>query len=273
MSCFDEYNQLIYGETIGWLGENRVVKELTREEFQILLSLLTHWKTRLRWSAADRLGKLGDERAVEALIKALQDTYWLVRLHAAKALGRIGDPIAIEPLAELLGDECPYVRRRVVISLAQLNIDGSVLITEALISGLSDTDKVVRAYAAMGLSDSASFPVIAAVAAAVRDRDENVSWRAIEALQRIGAPAVKALVELLECPDSEVRYRAVKALGEMGAKQAVKPLKKTLDDPIERVSWRAKLALQQIGHRALWKKSPSIAMRFQNWWQRLWGCG
>ena len=260
MSCFNEYNRLIFGETIGWLGEKRVVKELTREEYQILLSLLTHRKTRLRWSAAERLGKLGNGHAVEALIKALQDTHWLVRLHAAKALGRIGDPIAIEPLVKMMGDECPYVRRCVVISLVQLNGGGNMRITEVLISGLTDSDKVVRASAAWGLGDTASQPAVTAVAAVVSDCDSNVSWRAIEALQRIGTPAVKTLIELLDCPDSEVRYRAVKTLGEVGAQLAVKPLKKMLDDPIEKVSWRAKLALQQIERRASWEKSTSRVM-------------
>jgi HEAT repeat protein len=273
MSRFDEYNRLIYGETIGWLGKKRVVKELTREEYRILLSLLAHWKTRLRWSAADRLGKLGNGRAVEALIKALQDTHWLVRLHAAKALGRIGESIAIEPLVEIMGDECPFVRRRVVTALAQLNSGRSMQITKALISGLSDSDKGVRARAAWGLGDTVSLPAVAAIATAVCDRDTNVSWRAIQALQRIGIPAVKALIELLACPDSEVRYRAVKTLGEMGAQQAVKPLKKMLDDPSEKVRWRAKMALQQIERHAAWRKPPSKAMQFWHWWQRLWGRG
>ena len=103
MSHIEEYNRLIYGETIGWLDRKRFVKELTHKEYQVLLSLLTHRKSRLRWSAADRLGKLGDSRAVEPLIKTLQDTHWLVRLHAAKALGRIGEPIAIEKLNKDIG--------------------------------------------------------------------------------------------------------------------------------------------------------------------------
>jgi HEAT repeat protein len=60
--------------------------------------LLTHEKTPLRWQAADKLGKIGDARAVEPLVNTLMDENWLVRLHAVKALGRIGSPIVIEPL-------------------------------------------------------------------------------------------------------------------------------------------------------------------------------
>ena len=88
MGRFHEYNRLIYGELFEYIDGRLVTKELTDEEYDVLLSLLTHWKVLLRWSAADQLGKIGDPRATEPLIAALKDSHWLVRLHAAKALGR-----------------------------------------------------------------------------------------------------------------------------------------------------------------------------------------
>jgi len=50
------------------------------------------------------LGKIGDERAVEALIKALDDDDPNLRASAASALGEIRDIRALEPLTEALGD-------------------------------------------------------------------------------------------------------------------------------------------------------------------------
>jgi HEAT repeat protein len=120
MERFREYNKLIYGETLGWRNGKRLVKDLTPAEYDMLLSLLTHWKTRLRWSTADRLGKITDHQAVEPLISALRDSHWLVRLHAAKALGRIGNATAVRPLIDAIADECPYVRRRIVTALGTL---------------------------------------------------------------------------------------------------------------------------------------------------------
>jgi hypothetical protein len=73
MNRFDEYNQLLQGETVGWINGCRIIKQPTLDEYELLLSLLTHEKTRLRWQAADKLGKIGDERAAEPLVNTLMD--------------------------------------------------------------------------------------------------------------------------------------------------------------------------------------------------------
>jgi HEAT repeat protein len=52
----------------------------------------------VRGRAALMLGKLGDLRAVEPLIRALDAPGYQTPLHAAQSLGRLGDPRAIEPL-------------------------------------------------------------------------------------------------------------------------------------------------------------------------------
>ncbi len=249
MSRFKEYNLLFKGQTIGWVCGRRIVKELTHEEFRVLRSLLTHRKARLRWSAADRLGKLGHTQAVESLIKALHDDHWLVRLHAAKALGRIGDQIAIEPLIAIMNDECPYVRRRVVSALARLSMIMNMQIAEVLVSALGDSDKKVRARAAWELRDTVSPSAIAAIVAAVRDPEATVSWHSVDALQKIGTLATNGLLRLLDDPDSDVRYRVIKTLGRIGDQRAVEPLKKMLDDPNEEVRFRANFALRQLGHQ------------------------
>lgn len=256
MKNFQEYNRLLYGETIAWLNGNRVIKELAVEEYDVLLFLLTYPKARLRWSAASRLGKLKNDRGTESLIRALQDKDWLVRLHAAKALGNIGNPTAIEPLIASMNDECAYVRRRVVSALARMKNHGSIQLTESLISALGDSDSQVRSSAAWSLREYVSFSSLTALGEAVRDPNKNVSWRAIEALQSIGVPAVKTLAKLLEYPDSETRYRAAKALGNIGNQQAIRILEDRLNDPNEKVSGRVNLALRQI--------------KFQQWWNTLW---
>jgi hypothetical protein len=73
-----------------------------------------------RIAAAVGLGRLGDERAVPALIKALADRSAVVRGVAASALGHLGDVRAIEPLARLENDPSESVRSRVRDALAIL---------------------------------------------------------------------------------------------------------------------------------------------------------
>jgi HEAT repeat protein len=52
----------------------------------------------VRGRAALMLGKMGDTRAVDPLIRALYAPGFQTPLYAAEALGRLGDPRAIEPL-------------------------------------------------------------------------------------------------------------------------------------------------------------------------------
>ena len=55
----------------------------------------------VRGRAALMLGKLGDQRAVDPLIRALHGPGYQTPLHAAQALGLLGDERAIEPLLAL----------------------------------------------------------------------------------------------------------------------------------------------------------------------------
>jgi HEAT repeat protein len=55
-----------------------------------------------RSHSAEALGNLNDQRAVAALIAALQDPYRLTRSYAARALGKLGDAQAIDPLLKLM---------------------------------------------------------------------------------------------------------------------------------------------------------------------------
>ena len=70
--------------------------------FNHFLTLLKDEDPSSRWKAAEALARMGDERAVEALILALSDEDWRVRQKAAWALGRIGDPLALVPLRHAL---------------------------------------------------------------------------------------------------------------------------------------------------------------------------
>jgi len=75
---------------------------------------------------------------------------------------------------------------------------------------------------------------------------------AAEALGRIGAAAVPALVESLQSPDATVRLKAVEVLGRMGAdaKDAVPHLVRLLDDPDLDVRKAAARTLGRIGPAA-----------------------
>ncbi len=58
----------------------------------------------VRGRAAQMLGKMRDPRAVDSLINALDASGYQTPIHAAQALGRIGDKRAIAPL-QFVADE------------------------------------------------------------------------------------------------------------------------------------------------------------------------
>ena len=69
-----------------------------------LIRALEYGDSITRYDAALALGKIGDRRAVEPLIKSLGDINTKVRQAAASALGKIGDRRAVAPLITVLED-------------------------------------------------------------------------------------------------------------------------------------------------------------------------
>jgi hypothetical protein len=74
----------------------------------------------VRRDAARALGQIGDSRAVEPLIAALNDADSNPRTAAAQALGTIGDVHAVEPLRAVLYDQNERVRQAAAWSLDKL---------------------------------------------------------------------------------------------------------------------------------------------------------
>ena len=73
-----------------------------------------------RWKAAESLGRLGDNRAVDPLILSLNDEDWRVRQKAAWALGKIGDPRALVPLRRAMMHETEGVKEIINESLDEI---------------------------------------------------------------------------------------------------------------------------------------------------------
>ena len=79
-----------------------------------LIEYLEAKKSGVRGSAADALGMIGSEQAVDPLILALSTAKEsVVRRNAASALGIIADNRAVEPLKEALQDEGEFAGEKV----------------------------------------------------------------------------------------------------------------------------------------------------------------
>jgi hypothetical protein len=74
----------------------------------------------IRWTAAESLGRLEDNAAVEPLINTLWDDDARVRMKAAWALGQIGDPRALMPLQQLYRMENENVKEIIEKAINEL---------------------------------------------------------------------------------------------------------------------------------------------------------
>jgi HEAT repeat protein len=186
------------------------------------------------------LGKIGDQRAVEPLIKMLGDSV-SVRNAACHALGKIGAKRADEPLIKMLRGEYDYVYISGWDDWHAVN---------PWFKKLSSSDVREAACEALGkLKDKRAVePLIETLG----DKDEYVRERACEALGKLkDKRAVEPLIETLGDKDEYVRERACETLGQLGDKRAVEPLRSLAEnDKVPGVRKAAETALKRLENRS-----------------------
>ncbi len=107
--------------------------------------LLQSNDTNVRGNATSALGMIGNARAVEVLIAAINDLNSRVRGRAASALGMIGDARAVEHLIAALDDQKRYVRWRAASALVEIS---DQTLAEGLSKALQHKDSFTRRKAA-----------------------------------------------------------------------------------------------------------------------------
>ena len=258
----DPFQRPLDKDDIGRMRADRLVRPLReKRDVGALLELLGHEDRYVRESAARGLGRLGDKRAIEALVTALMDGQYRVSraaanalkdidrkwaataaarkavpaliasvrasnfngpLHVVKALGAIGDARAVEPLVGALSCRGAAVRETAARALAQIDPKWRALPTAR---------KAVPQYAA-----------------ALKDKARGKRLPAALALGFIAdARAVEPLIAALKDGDSSLRREAARALGNIGDARAMEPLIAVLADREYKARYAAAGALGRIG--------------------------
>jgi HEAT repeat protein len=257
------------------------------EELNRQLQFLEHKNKDIREKAAIALGKLGDRRAVEPLIRALstaKDTspgaiaVEDLRYYAAKALGMIGDARATEPLITLrreddlfagiaagkalcglehaavpillgyISDKKRDVREAVIDALGKIG-DDSVI--KPLVKARNDADDMTRLVIdlALGrLGDSRALePLMNALWA-------HSMWRKDEVVEVLGilgdAEAVPALIRMLNYHEDGIGIKAAWSLGELEDERAIEPLRALVKEGRPGVGKAAAEVLEALGWNA-----------------------
>jgi hypothetical protein len=154
----------------------------------------------LRGNASDRqrtaiaLGHSKNARAVEPLVKALNDEDDFVRNFAAKALGDLGDGRAFEPLVKAMTDRNLLVRRSAVLALGGL---GDPRAFEPLVKVLEGEDFMLQRSAAKALGELKDARAVDALLGVLASNDSYVRDGAVVALTQIGSPSIPKLVSRL----------------------------------------------------------------------------
>jgi HEAT repeat protein len=196
--------------------------------------------------AAEYLGTMGDEAALEPLIVALGDENPELRQRAAMALGELGSSRAVPALIRVLNDRDRAVQWFAATSLAKLGEPA----TKALLAELRSDDRDAAVGAAVALGRMKEAKAVGPLVDLLAAHDLYVREQAIEALVAIGKPSVGPLVKALGSSDVAARRSAVVALGRLGDGEAAAALVKLLgdSDPVTRQS--AMVALRNMGPAA-----------------------
>jgi HEAT repeat protein len=183
----------------------------------------------------------------------------LMRKEQGRMISEVADA-AIKSGLRKRGDTFADLRSR-IISIAgvrRLKEQGNVM---GLIRALRNKDHGVQyeAVDALGeLRDPAAIPAL--MGALTGDQYSGIRWKAAEALAKIGAPSVPALIGVLDNPEADIRWKAAVTLGEIGDPHAILPLVTMLGDKDRFVRSRAVYALALFGPLAV----PALSGAFDH---------
>lgn len=268
----DEFTVLIAvrensAEALGIIGDKIAVPALIE-------ALLVDSDEEVRWKAAAALGRLKDDRGVDALITALNDVSWAVRRNATIALGDIGNEKGYEPLLNSLTDPDWHVRKYAAIALGKIGDERAI---KPLVNTLKDTDGDVRRKSIIALGKIGK-PAVGELLKSFDNDDWHLRSQIAVVLGKIkDERAVEPLIDSLynsryKNQNKYVRGRIIEALGNIGDERAVDALINALDDQYIYVRIKAEEALQKI--QALGKGSwivhfenGEISFEYPNKWE------
>jgi len=229
---------------LGLSGDKRAIEPL--------IKALQDKSDKVRARVTDSLGILGDKKAVAQLIKALQDEDGMVRLNAIEALGKIGDTRAVEPLIRTLQGEDSVYECFAAKALGKIG-DKRALVP--LIRELENKDYTTRAFAAEALGKlrdkKAIEPLLQAYERELKKNIEDNKYVRIHisgALYLLGEDGkVSDIVTVLEDSDEDFRNLAIQILGDCEIRQSVEALSKRLEIELDpEVKESISVALKKI---------------------------
>ncbi|KAF3884893.1 MULTISPECIES: HEAT repeat domain-containing protein [Nostocales] len=225
----------------------------------------------------DNLANLGlfQEIGAQPLISSLQNIIYDGAGHAlaAQKLGELGDRRAVEPLLQALKDRSSEVRAKAIEALVKLGANQAV---DPLIACLQDSDFFVRVKAAWGLAELGDVKAIEPLIEALRQENQSTACSAIAtALGKFADPrAIAPLIEVLRSNGQNltnafsfhrVRVSLVNALSLIEDSKTTNALVEVLRDrqsllQAQGSSWQELIQVTQLCVKTLLKRQHSELM-------------
>lgn len=214
--------------------------------------------------ATNALIEIGEE-AVDSLLMHISNKNYLTKMFIVKALGKIGDPKAIEALIHCLHNE--DVQDDAIRALGNFGPEALKQLMKVINDNNNDLD--IRRAAIKVLGEIGDSSILDILIMLLMDTHEDIFIRiaVIDSLGQIGDSIVleDLLLLLMDTnKDEDIRKAAIEALGQIGDKRAINPLLIYLND--EKFILYVISSLGEIGHEqaieplidCLFYKSSSI---------------
>ena len=203
----------------------------------------------IRKNAAEKLGDVGDKRAIIPLIRTLKDNNEDVVITTIKSLAKVSPK-------DFKTFKYAVKSKDLNIKWNSLEVLGRICNKEAiltLIQTLSEEDREFR-WQSAGIIKNIGKNAVEFLIESLDDPNAEIRKEVSTLLGEIGdKKAVKPLIGSLKDSDEEeignVRYFVAEALGKIGDKRAVEPLIKSLKDKNEQVRLQTVIALGLIGDK------------------------
>jgi len=206
---------------LGIIGDKRAVVPL--------IEVLKFNNLRVNIRAAEALGKIGDGRAFSPLMELLKAEDLELQIKVVEALGKIGDERAVDVLCHKLKESEPELRLAAVKSLACLSSSASIEALTDIIKNDKNLEIKRLALKALGsIKNSVAVPFLVELYGRRKEEFEDSIVEALSCMP--DKKSFSVFISSLESDRPQVRFLSARALGNLGDREAVHALLKTLYD-------------------------------------------
>ena len=226
------------------------------EIYPLLVEKLNDSNPSIQHAAAISLGRYGRAEAIEELIKPkiFRSTYHQIRWAAVAAVGRLGDYRVVDHLLKAVEDPEWIVRTQAITELMAKVKDiiahKDIRLTRILIHMFSlDNEEIVN-LATEGFQEIGP-ESLHWLHDALHNPSPNIRSNAARTLGLMGSRgSTPYLLDMLQDEDAAVRATACEALGRIGDKISIEPLVLMIQDNVEKVQDQALAAIARFGKKA-----------------------